>query len=410
MKNTVILLLCLLTMQYSMSQNVQGFYRMADSLYTAKDYGGAARAYNAGIKIQGAFMDVNRYLSASSSWALANEHDSAFFLLDRMSQFEKLVTSDVRNLENSKELSVLHTDKRWKGILANIKKRAAANTYQQNELVYGRKDGLALMMAQLKPKVKPNGRAIIRVLAGSWYSSFSWVERSVYYTRKYLDRGYTVFMVVLGSQPRYAIPDQVADLKRAVRYIRYNSGQLGIDPERIGIEGGSAAGHLSLIIATADEKTDSNAADPIDKVSSRVQAVAALFPPTDFFNWGASGLAMINVKEALLQNRVYGAFDFTAWNNSTSTYDRITDSNARNKIGREISPIYAVSSDDPPVFIIHGDSDRTVPLQQSEIFIARLKEVGVMNNFIIKKGGKHSEDDMSPETSQFADWFDKHLK
>ncbi len=410
MKSTVILLFCLLTSQFSMCQNVQGLYRMADSLYTAKDYKGSARAYNAGIKIQGVFLDVNRYLSASSSWTLANEHDSAFLLLDRISQSEKLVASDVKNLENSKDLTALHTDKRWKGIIASFKKQAEANTYQQNEFVYGRKDGMALMMTQLKPKVKSNGKAIIRVLAGSWFSSFTWVERSVYYTRKYLDRGYTVFMVVLGSQPRYAIPDQVADLKRAVRYIRYNSKQLNIDPERIGIEGGSAAGHLSLTIATADENISNNAADPIDKVSSRVQAVAALFPPTDFFNWGASGLAMINVKEVLLQNRVYGAFDFTTWNNSTSTYDRITDTSARNKIGKEISPIYAVSSDDPPVFIIHGDSDRTVPLQQSEIFIARLKEAGVRNNFIIKKGGRHSEDDMSPETSQFADWFDKYLK
>ena len=89
-------------------------------------------------------------------------------------------------------------------------------------------------------------------------------------------------MVVLGSQPRYAIPDQVDDLKRAVRYIRYNAKQLGIDPDHIGIEGGSAGGHLSLIIATADDKINENASDPVDRVSSRVQAAAVLFPQLIF--------------------------------------------------------------------------------------------------------------------------------
>src|SRR4030095_11299660 len=113
-------------------------------------------------------------------------------------------------------------------------------------------------------------------------------------------------MVVVGSQPRYAIPDQIEDLKRAVRYIRYNAKQLGIDPGHIGIEGASAGGHLSLAIATADDKISTNANDPVDRVSSRVQAAAVLFPPTDFFNWGLPGDAMIDARDQLKQARVYG--------------------------------------------------------------------------------------------------------
>jgi acetyl esterase/lipase len=147
--------------------------------------------------------------------------------------------------------------------LPAVQKQADANTYPQEEFVYGRKDGMGLLMTQLKPKGKSNGKAIISVQAGSWFSNFTMVERGVYYKRQYLDKGYNVFMVVLGSQPRYAIPDQVEDLKRAVRYIRYNAKKLGIDPEHIGIEGGSAGGHLSLIIATADEKINTNASDPL---------------------------------------------------------------------------------------------------------------------------------------------------
>jgi len=395
---------------FSNSQNANQFYRKADSLYAAKDFKNAAVAYNEGIKLQGAAAGFNRYISAASSWTLANSFDSAFYILDVLSKNDKLIQSDYKNIESTKDLAALQSNKRWKPLLATIQKQAEGNTYPQEEFVYGRKDGMGLLMTQLKPKVKSNGKAIISVQAGSWFSNFTMVERNVYYKREYLDRGYNVFMVVLGSQPRYAIPDEIDDLKRAVRYIRYNAKQLGIDPDHIGIEGGSAGGHLSLIIATADEKINTNATDAVDRVSSRVQAAAVLFPPTDFFNWGLPGAAMINAREPQIQARVYGAFDFKVWNNATTTYDPVTDTSARNKIGKEISPIYAVSSDDPPIFIIHGDADMTVPLQQSQTFVARLKEAGVPNNFIIKKGGRHNPDDMKPELNQFVDWFDIYLK
>ena len=410
MKNTILILFCILLTFFSVAQNANQLYRKADSLYNLKDFKSAAIAYHDGINLQGTATGFNRYLSAASSWAMANSPDSAFYVLDILSKNDKLTQSDYKNIAGAKELEVLQSDKRWKPLLAAVQKKAEGNTYPQEEIVYGRKDGMGLLMTQLKPKVKSNGKAIISVQAGSWFSNFNMIERGVYYKREYLDNGYNVFMVVLGSQPRYAIPDQVDDLKRAVRYIRYNAKQLGIDPDHIGIEGGSAGGHLSLIIATADEKINANASDPVDRVSSRVQAAAVLFPPTDFFNWGFSGAATINQREIQKQLRVYGAFDFRVWNNSTLTYDPVTDTAARNKIGKEISPIYAVSTDDPPIFIIHGDADMTVPVQQSQTFIAKLKEAGVTNNFVIKKGGRHNPDDMKPELDHFVDWFDKYLK
>jgi acetyl esterase/lipase len=281
------------------------------------------------------------------------------------------------------------------------------------EIIYGRKDGIALTMLELKPNGKSNGKAIIRVIAGNWFSSYEWASSpDVLEVSKtlYTDKGYTVFEVVVGSQPRYAIPDEIKDVKRAVRYIRYNAKQLGVDPNHIGIEGSSAGGNISLAVATANDKIDTASKDPVDHVSSRVQAVAVLYPPTDFLNWGGAGNNVIGAKNLQLQFHVYGAFDFRKFTDSTNTYDVVSDNAARDKIGKEISPIYSVSPDDPPVFIIHGDADPTVPLQQSESIIAKFKEAGVPNNFIVKKGGKHKFDDMMPEVKQFADWFDKYLK
>jgi len=67
--------------------------------------------------------------------------------------------------------------------------------------------------------------------------------------RPLLDRGYTVFAVVHGSQPRFTVPEIVADLNRAIRFIRHHAGTYGIDPQRLGITGAFAGGHLSLSIS-----------------------------------------------------------------------------------------------------------------------------------------------------------------
>ena len=287
----------------------------------------------------------------------------------------------------------------------------AQNSSPFEEIIYGRKDGIALTMLQLKPTAKSNGKAIIKVIAGSWNSSYYQATRAIEDSKTlYTDKGFTVFEVIVGSQQRFAINEQIEDVKRAVRYIRYNARQLNVDPNHIGITGYSAGGHLSLAIATADDKIDNISEDPVDKVSSRVQAVAVLFPPVNFLDWNGSGFNLINVRELQRQSKVFGAFDFRKWNDSTRTYDPVSDTTARNKIGKDISPFYSVSPDDPPVFIIHGDADNVVPLGQSESIIARFKQAGVTNNFIIKKGIKHSVEDMYPELKQFADWFEKYLK
>jgi acetyl esterase/lipase len=294
-------------------------------------------------------------------------------------------------------------------LLTNLQ---AQNKPDPKEIIYGRKDGVALTMLQLTPGGNSKHRGIVRVIAGSWFSSYgmaTW-EGTVELSKElYVDRGYTVFEVIVGSQPRFAIPEQISDVKRAVRYIRYHAKELGIDPNHIGIEGYSAGGHLSLAVATADEKIDTASRDPVDQVSSRVQAAAVLFPPTDFLNWPPFG-NVVNAKQMLLTFGVYGALDFKKWNDKTYTYDIVSDTTERNRIGREISPLYSVTRDDPPIFIIHGDADQTVPLEQSQVFIAKLKEVGVPNNYIIKKGAAHDQSAMMPEMKQFTGWFDKYLK
>ena len=280
----------------------------------------------------------------------------------------------------------------------------------KREIIYGRKDGMALTMTMLTPKSKLNGKAIISVLSGNWVSADRMREGFAERSGMYLERGYTVFGVMVSSQPRYAIPDAILDLKRAVRFIRYNAKEYGVDPGKIGITGSSSGGHLSLMIATADDITDSRSTDPVDKVSSRVQAAAVFYPPTDFINFGGVNTTGTINQAGLVMARVAAAFDFKVWNDTTGTYVSVVDNKKRLAIAKEISPINAVSSDDPPVIIIHGDKDVLVPKQQSESIIAKFKEAGVTNELIIKEGGGHGWRNREVEEKNFVDWFDKYLK
>ncbi len=280
----------------------------------------------------------------------------------------------------------------------------------KKEIIYGRKDGMALTMTMVTPKLKSNGKAIIAVLSGNWVSAERMREGFAERTGIYLERGYTVFGVMVGSQPRYAIPDAILDLKRAVRFIRYNAKEYGIDADKIGITGSSSGGHLSLMIATADDITDTKSTDPVDKVSSRVQAAAVFYPPTDFINFGGVNTSGKINQAGLVMAKVAAAFDFKVWNDTTGTFVSVTDTKKRLDIAKQISPINAVSADDPPVIIIHGDKDVLVPKQQSESIIAKFIEAGVANKFLIKEGGGHGWRNREVEEKNFVDWFDKYLK
>lgn len=282
--------------------------------------------------------------------------------------------------------------------------------FSKTEIIYGRKDGMALTMMMLKPAQKANGKAIISVLSGNWVSAPRMMDMFLMRSNLYLESGYTLFGVMVGSQPQYTIPDQIIDLKRAVRFIRYHAKEYGIDADKIGITGSSSGGHLSLMIATADETVNTKTTDAVDKVSSRVQAAAVFYPPTDFINFGGPNPTETINQAGLVLTKVAAAFDFKVWNDTTATYVSVTDMKKRLAIARQISPINSVSADDPPVIIIHGDKDVLVPKQQAESIIAKFKDASVACSLIIKEGGGHGWRNREAEEKNFIDWFDKYLK
>jgi len=145
------------------------------------------------------------------------------------------------------------------------------------DVVYGHKDGLALTFDVIKP-TKPNGAGILWLQSGGWYSTWQDAKVWQFAGKPYLDKGFTLFIVRHGSAPKYAVPDAIADVRRAVRFIHLRAKRFGVDPDRLGVFGGSAGGHLSLMLGTTGDDGDPNAKDEVLRQSSRVAAVVALYP------------------------------------------------------------------------------------------------------------------------------------
>lgn len=275
---------------------------------------------------------------------------------------------------------------------------------RREDVIYGRKFGTALTLDVFTPKEKSNRAAVIWVVSGGWYSDHAGINSAM--CLPFLKRGYTVFAVVHGSQPKFTIPEVLADMHRSVRFIRSRADEFQIDPQRIGITGGSAGGHLSLMIGTSGSAGDPNAKDLVDRESSRVQAVGCFYPPTDFLNWGEPGMNALG-KGPLAW--LPAPFDFRNFDTTSKKFAAVTDEEKLLQIGRDISPITHVSADDPPTLIIHGDADKVVPIQQAQTFIDKLNETKVTTELVVRPGAAHGWPTLLNDLDLFADWFDKHL-
>ena len=158
---------------------------------------------------------------------------------------------------------------------------AFAEPTRIRDVIYGRKFGTALTMDVIKPE-KQSGIAVVVMVSGGFTSDHAWTDGMFAGNtfKALLEHGDTLFLVVHGSQPKYVVAEINQDIARAIRFIRSNAGEYGVDPNRLGITGGSSGGYLSLMAGTSGKDGDPKAKDPVDRASSKIQAVGCFFPPT----------------------------------------------------------------------------------------------------------------------------------
>jgi acetyl esterase/lipase len=140
-------------------------------------------------------------------------------------------------------------------------------------------------------------------------------------------------------------PADIEDCKCAIRYLRANALRYEIDPSRIGIAGASSGGHLALLAGTADERAGLEGSGGWPMVSSRVKAVVSYYGPTDFRTMGAD----FGTRAQAAITKLLGV----PFQVNPDAYSHA-------------SPITYISSDDPPILMVHGDGDTLVPFSQSE--------------------------------------------
>ncbi|MBI1348310.1 prolyl oligopeptidase family serine peptidase [bacterium] len=255
------------------------------------------------------------------------------------------------------------------------------------DVVYGHKDGLAMTFDVFTPKEKPNGAAVLFMVSGGWYSNWTPPQQTWGMFYPLTSKGFTVFAVRHGSSPKYGIPDAVSDVRRSVRYIRMNAETFHIDPNRIGVYGMSAGGHLSLMLGTASDDGLADNKDPVMKVSDRVQAVVAFVAPTDL---------TIAVREA--PNRL-------------PAYDRFPALDLAMAPAKAHSPLFQVTADDAPTLLIVGVKDDLVPIAHSQRIQAAFNEQKVVNKLVEYPNSGHGlvPMEMQQAATEMVAWFETHL-
>jgi acetyl esterase/lipase len=170
--------------------------------------------------------------------------------------------------------------------------------------------------------------------------------------------GFLVVSVNYRLAPEYKFPVMIEDVKCAVRFLRAHANDYNLDPDRIGVWGGSAGGHLVALLGTTDESAGFDVGEYLE-YSSRVQAVVDMFGPTDL---------TVNFEGGYERSgRVFGDFDPAL-----------------------ASPVTYVTPDDPPFLLLHGEKDKLVPIEQSEILLAALQQADVPAELVPVKNAGHS--------------------
>lgn len=235
----------------------------------------------------------------------------------------------------------------------------------QLNVVYTKvKEWEGMMDIYLPAKDKPATPVVINIHGGGWNHG---VKESQTGFSSFFKAGFAVANIEYRLTGQATAPAAVEDTRCALIYLIKNAKALNIDVNRMVIMGGSAGGHLALMggLLANDHRFDTNCTG-VENI--KVAAIIDKYGITDVWDWGNGAV----VKSKSARN----------WLGNYAT-DRI--------FAASVSPINYITKDSPPIFIVHGDADPTVPYQQSVDLHKKLVEAGVKTEFITVAGGLHGK-------------------
>jgi pimeloyl-ACP methyl ester carboxylesterase len=271
------------------------------------------------------------------------------------------------------------------------------------DVVYGHDYGMAMTYDVYVP-THPNGAGIILINSGGWkspYDTYKVMDNGKYrYTtdeemlasdswpilspKKLVLSGYTVFEVRHGSEPKFVMPEIASHVRRAVRYIVHHAMDYGVDSSRIGLWGGSASGHLALLIGLTSEIALQNAKEDWERNTISLSAIVVFAAPTDLQRFVTDNPREIENRPVLRLNE-----------------EQL----------KEYSPVHYATNDDPPTLIMHGSADETVPIVQGKSMHTALQGAGVTSEFVEFEKTTHSPtiEQSSKGIEKTLIWFHKYL-
>jgi acetyl esterase/lipase len=268
----------------------------------------------------------------------------------------------------------------------------------EDNITYGKAGDTELKLDLARPEGDGPFPAIVFIHGGAWYQGNRQGYRGA--IQEAAKRGYVAATIsyrlmkfdeskkeTTTATPIF--PAQIHDAKAAIRWVRANAQKYHVDPDRIGVTGGSAGGHLSLLVGLTDPSSGLEGDSGNPGQSSWVQAVVNGFGPTD--------MATCYEKTALPW--VARLFLGGVPNEAPDRY-------------KAASPMTYVSKDDPPVLTLHGDKDTLVPVEQAKLLDEKMKAVGASHTLMVFEGQGHGFGGEQGKKAWDATWefFDRHLK
>jgi acetyl esterase/lipase len=237
----------------------------------------------------------------------------------------------------------------------------------------------------LTPYLIPAGRgtgAAVIVCPGGSYSGLSMDKEGDQIARFLNSIGVTAFVLKYRLGPKYHHPIELGDAQRAIRTVRSKAEEYRVLPDRVGIMGFSAGGHLASTAGTHFDSGNTSAADPIDRASSRPDFLILCYPVISFLNYVHQGS-----KRNLLGD------------------------NPDPKLVESLSNETQVTPQTPPTFLFHTNGDTGVPPENSMMFYMALRKAGVPAEIHIYERGPHgvglapTDQALSTWPSRLADWL-----
>jgi acetyl esterase/lipase len=277
-------------------------------------------------------------------------------------------------------------------VLVPILMLAARGVERERGVVYHSEGSLRLRLDVYRPTRAGDGPlpAVVQVHGGGWISG-SRLEQGIPLLNHLAANGWAGFNIDYRLSPRATLPDHVVDVKRAIAWVRANAAELGVDPGRVAITGGSAGGHLTALAALTSD--DATLQPGFEEADTSVAAAVPFYGVYDMLDDEAvyyEGLRSWLLEQVVIKRR------------------RDEDPEAF----RAVSPTHRIHPGAPPFLIFHGDQDSLVPVDDARTFARRLAEVSSSQVLYVELPGAEHAFDLLPSqrTAHVVEGIERYLR